>query len=58
MTTAHYLVTVHLNIDLPLALLQPEPADAPPGPWPEPLAGQGCVTWAGCGKSQHEKKQA
>ena len=27
MTTAHYLVTVHLNIDLPLALLQPEPAD-------------------------------
>ena len=24
MTTAHYLVTVHLNIDLPLALLQPE----------------------------------
>ena len=32
MTTAHYLVTVHLNIDLPLALLQPEPADAPTGP--------------------------
>ena len=29
MITAHYLVTVHLNIDLPLALLQPEPADAP-----------------------------
>ena len=26
MTTAHYLVTVHLNIDLPLAFLQPEPA--------------------------------
>ena len=23
-------VTVHLNIRLPLALLQPEPADAPP----------------------------
>ena len=28
MTTTHYLVTVHLNIDLPLALLQPEPTDA------------------------------
>ena len=28
MTIAHYLVTVHLNIDLPLALLQPEPTDA------------------------------
>ena len=25
-------VTVHLNIRLPLALLQPEPADAPTGP--------------------------
>ena len=35
MTTAHYLVTVHLNIDLPLALLQPESADAPTGPEPE-----------------------
>ena len=27
-------VTVHLNIRLPLALLQPEPADAPTGPEP------------------------
>ncbi|MDD7543262.1 MAG: hypothetical protein PUJ57_02400 [Peptoniphilaceae bacterium] len=35
MTTAHYLVTVHLNIDLPFALLHPEPADAPTGPEPE-----------------------
>ena len=42
MTTAHYLVTVHLNIDLPLALLQPEPADAPTGPEPEAHACQGC----------------
>ncbi len=42
MTTAHYLVTVHLNIDLPLALLQPEPADAPTGPELEAHAGQGC----------------
>ena len=32
MTIAHYLVTVHLNIDLPIALLQPEPADVPTGP--------------------------
>ena len=28
-------VTVHLNIRLPLALLQPEPAAAPTGPEPE-----------------------
>ena len=30
-------VTVHLNIRLPLALLQPEPADAPTGPEPDCL---------------------
>ena len=47
-------VTVHLNIDLPLALLQPEPADAPTGPEPEAHACQGC---GGCGKCQHEEKQ-
>ena len=35
-------VTVHLNIRLPLALLQPEPADAPTGPEPEAHACQGC----------------
>ena len=34
-------VTVHLNIRLPLALLQPEPADAPTGPEPEARACQG-----------------
>ena len=34
-------VTVHLNINLPLALLQPEPADAPTGPEPEAHACQG-----------------
>ena len=39
-------VTVHLNIRLPLALLQPEPADAPTGPEPEAHACQGC---GGCG---------
>ena len=35
-------VTVHLNIRLPLALLQPESADAPVGPEPETHACQGC----------------
>ena len=34
-------VTVHLNIRLPLALLQPEPADAPTGPEPEAHTCQG-----------------
>ena len=48
-------VTVHLNIDLPLALLQPEPAAAPTGPEPEAHACQGC---GNCGKCQHEEKQA
>ena len=60
-------VTVHLNIRLPLALLQPEPADAPTGPEPadaptgpepEAHACQGCGNCGGCGKCQHEKKQA
>ena len=55
MTTAHYLVTVHLNIDLPLALLQPEPADAPTGPEPEAHACQGCGNCGGYGKCQHEE---
>ena len=51
-------VTVHLNIRLPLALLQPESADAPTGPEPEAHACQGCDNCGGCGKCQHEKKQA
>ena len=55
MTTAHYLVTVHLNIDLPLALLQPESADAPTGPEPEAHACQGCGNCGGGGKGQHEE---
>ncbi len=55
MTTAHYLVAVHLNIDLPLALLQPESADAPTGPEPEAHACQGCGNCGGCGKCQHEE---
>lgn len=42
MTTAHYLVTVHLNIDLPLALLQSEPTDAPMGLYPNIHACQNC----------------
>ena len=29
------LVTVHLNIRLPLVLLQPEPADMPTSPKPD-----------------------
>lgn len=55
MTTAHYLVTVHLNIDLSLALLQPKSADAPTGPEPEAHACQGCGNCGGCGKCQHEE---
>jgi hypothetical protein len=51
-------VTVHLNIRLPLALLQPEPADAPTGPEPEAHTCQGCGNCGGCGKCQHEEKQA
>ncbi len=58
MTTAHYLVTVHLNIRMPLALLQPEPADASTGPEPEPHVCQSCGNCGGCGKCQHEEKQA
>ena len=54
MTTAHYLVTVHLNIDLPLALLQRK-ASAPTGPEPEAHACQGCGNCGGCGKCQHEE---
>ena len=56
MITAHYLVTVHLNIRLPLALLQPESADAPTGPESEAHACQGCGNCGGCGKCQHEEK--
>ena len=58
MTTTHYLVTVHLNIDLPLALLQPEPAAAHTGPEPKAHACQGCGDCGGYGKCQHEEKQA
>ena len=59
MTTARYLVTAYLNICLPVALMQPEPADAPTtGPEPEVHACQGCGNCGGCGKCQHEEKQA
>ena len=57
MITAHYLVTVHLNIDLPLALLQPEPADAPTGPEPEAHACQGCGNCGGYGKCSMKKSK-
>lgn len=58
-------VTVHLNIRLPLALLQPEPETAPTCPEPEAHACpepeahacQGCGNCGGCGKCQHEEKQ-
>ena len=49
------LVTVHLNIRLPLALLQPKSADAPTGPEPEAHACQCCGNCGGCGKCQHEE---
>ena len=48
-------VTVHLNIRLPLALLQPEPADAPTGPEPEAHACQGC---GGCGNASMKKSKS
>ena len=51
-------VTIHLNIRLSHALLQPESADAPTGSEPEAHACQGCGNCGGCGKCQHEKKQA
>ena len=51
-------VTVPLNIRLPLALWQPDPADAPPGREPEAHACQGCGNCGGCRKCQHEEKQA
>ena len=50
-------VTVHLNIRLPLALLQWK-ADAPTGPEPEAHACHNCGNCGGCGKCQHEEKQA
>ena len=49
-------VTIHLNIRLPLALLQPEPADTPTGPEPEAHACQGCGNCGGCGKCQQDRK--
>ena len=47
-------VTVHLNIRLPLAILQPEPADAPTGPEPEAHACHGC---GNCGKFSMKKSK-
>ena len=51
-------VTVHLNIRLPLALLRPEPADAPTGPEPEARACQGCGNCGGGGEGPPEEKAA
>ena len=50
-------VTVHLNIRLPLALLQPEPAAAPTGPEPEAHSCRNCHSYGGYGKCQHEEER-
>ena len=50
-------VTVHLNIRLPLALLQRK-ADTPTGSELEAHACHGCGNCGGCGKCRHEEKQA
>ena len=50
-------VTIHLNIRLPLALLQPESADAPTGPEPEAHACQGCGNCGGGGGGGKKKKK-
>ena len=50
-------VTVHLNIRLPLALLQPEPAAAPTGPEPEGPCLPRLRQLRRVGKCQHEEKQ-
>ncbi|MDO4265650.1 MAG: hypothetical protein Q4C63_04205 [Eubacteriales bacterium] len=51
-------VTVHLNIRLPLTLLQTESTDAPINPEPEVHACQCCGNRGGCGKCQHEEKHS
>ena len=43
-------VTIHLNIRLPLALLQPESADALTGPGRRPMPARGCGNCGGCGE--------
>ena len=50
-------VTVHLNIRLPLALLQPEPADAPTGPERRPMPARDAVTAAGAGSASMKKSK-
>ena len=52
MITAHYLVTVHLNIDLPLALLQPESAAARSR---RPMPARAAATAAGVGSASMKK---
>ena len=57
MTTTHYLVTVHLNIDLPLALLQRK-ADAPTRPGAGgPMPARAAVTAAGAGNASMKKSK-
>lgn len=51
-------VTVHLIIDLSLALLPPEPAYVPTCTEAEPHTCQGYGDCGGCGKCRHEEKLA
>ena len=51
-------VTVHLNIRLPLVLLQPEPAAAPTSPEPEAPACHGCGNCGGGGAGAAGRKKA
>lgn len=54
-------VTIHLNIRLPLAVIQPEPAgspELPTAPEPEAHSCRNCHSCGGCGKCQHEEEQS
>ena len=51
-------VTVHLNIRLPLALLEPEPADAPTGPGARrPMPARAAATVADAGNASMKKSK-
>ena len=48
-------VTVHLNIRLPLAVIQPEP---PTASEPEAHSCRNCHSCGGCGKYQYEEEHS
>ena len=50
-------VTVHLNIRLPLALLQPEPQTRPPARSRRPMPARDAVTAAGAGSASMKKSK-